>query len=241
MQHLHSIQKQFSKNILSRKKINIKGYLNIDKKWTPEKRINVYKNAYLIRAHECLEDDFEFVQFHLGKSNFKNAAIDYALSGPSHSHTLSEFGEHFASFLNKTSHTKELPFLSDLAHLEWLYVLSYNNSELTGEYKKSSINTNLSQMMIHPSVSIFKSHWDFNNLKKIKKTKSKLSYIVYTNKNRTYHEQLSKNEVKLFTELKNNSNIECFVNSITKKGGFSPETISVFFQNWTYKNVIYAV
>jgi len=84
-----------------------------------EERLHVYAEGYLVRIREALAEVYEAVRQVLGKQAFARLAAEYASAYPSHDYNLSLAGRHVPAFLRNSSLTQQLPFLPDLARLEW--------------------------------------------------------------------------------------------------------------------------
>jgi len=82
-------------------------------------RLAVYAEGYLVRIREALAEVYEAVHHVLGEDAFAALAEDYAARHPSHDYNLSFSGRHLPAFLAGWRLTERLPFLPDLALLEW--------------------------------------------------------------------------------------------------------------------------
>ncbi|MBI3801591.1 MAG: putative DNA-binding domain-containing protein [Deltaproteobacteria bacterium] len=85
----------------------------------PEERINIYAQMYCARLVEVLREDFPRVAAVLGCERFERVVRTYLARHPSTHPSLRYLGRHFAAFLETWSEVVSLPFLSDLARLEW--------------------------------------------------------------------------------------------------------------------------
>lgn len=84
-----------------------------------EARLAVYAEGYLVRIREALAEVYEAVHHVLGENTFTELAEAYAACHPSHDYNLSFSGRHLPGFLTSWRLTQSLPFLPDLAMLEW--------------------------------------------------------------------------------------------------------------------------
>jgi hypothetical protein len=85
----------------------------------PEERINIYAHMYYARLHEVLREDFPRVAAILGCAGFGAVTRSYLACHPSTHPSLRHLGRHFAAFLDTRPEVASLPFLGDLARLEW--------------------------------------------------------------------------------------------------------------------------
>lgn len=87
---------------------------------TLEQRWHIYSSGYVIRIAEALENDYPAVRRILGPGPFTALTRRYLLRHWPRSFDLGRVGDRLASFLEDDPLTRELPFLPDLARLEWL-------------------------------------------------------------------------------------------------------------------------
>ncbi len=84
-----------------------------------EDRLQVYADGYPARVAEALKETYEAVKHVLGEGMFLRVASDYADTRPSTSFDLGMAGRLFPAFLKSARVTEKLPFLPELAQLEW--------------------------------------------------------------------------------------------------------------------------
>ena len=85
----------------------------------PGERIAIYRNTVFANYRNALGATFPVVQQLVGVPFF-NAAVDaYVVAHPSTSGDLNVYGDRFGDFLADYPHAKELPYLPDVARLEW--------------------------------------------------------------------------------------------------------------------------
>jgi hypothetical protein len=88
-------------------------------------RLAVYRgNVYGNRAR-ALAAAYPIVRKILGAAFFDAMAREYAQSHPAASGDLNEYGERFAEFVAAFPHTQDLPYLPDVARMEWLAHRAY--------------------------------------------------------------------------------------------------------------------
>ncbi len=95
----------------------------------PEERLEVYRGGYLARTEEALKEVYEAVRHVMGEKAFHQLAERYARFHASRDYNLSHKGEKLPEFLKTTSWIKNLPFLSDLARLEWFVAAAFHAAE----------------------------------------------------------------------------------------------------------------
>lgn len=82
-------------------------------------RIDIYAQMYFARLLEVLHEDFPRVAAILGCERFDALIRAYLARHPSTNPSLRYLGRHFAEFLGTREDLETLPFLGDLARLEW--------------------------------------------------------------------------------------------------------------------------
>lgn len=91
-----------------------------------EKRFNIYKNNFYSRLVDALRDTFPAVVRLVGDEFFRFAAQEYAARTPPRVATLLTYGEAFAEFLASFPPASGIPYLADVAKLEFLYLEAYH-------------------------------------------------------------------------------------------------------------------
>jgi len=78
-----------------------------------------YREQAFAGWHAALSDAYPVVARLVGAAFFAEAARVYAEAFPSSSGDLHAYGEHFADFIAGYPHAADLPWLPDMARLEW--------------------------------------------------------------------------------------------------------------------------
>ncbi len=92
---------------------------------TKIERLDVYAEAYYSRLLECLELDFPALKRVLGEDIFRGLVAQYLEAHPSRTFTANSLGEQLPEFMKSYELSEELPYLPDLARLEWATVDSF--------------------------------------------------------------------------------------------------------------------
>ena len=82
--------------------------------------IALYRGNLIAAWQKALANAFPVVRTLVGDEFFDALARAYGHAHPSASGDLNRFGEHFAAFVADFEHTRELPYLGDVAALEWI-------------------------------------------------------------------------------------------------------------------------
>jgi hypothetical protein len=86
----------------------------------PTARLRVYRNAIAGTLHAALRDAYPVVLALVGEGYFEELSERYRLQYPSTSGNLQHFGATMAQFIEETPSLRALPYLPDVARLEWL-------------------------------------------------------------------------------------------------------------------------
>ncbi len=119
---LRGIQQGFLAGILSRAETAPEGLRRLFR--TPsvgsiDARWHIYADGFLARLVEAIENDYPAVTKVLGGGPLRSLAARYLSRFPPRSHDLGRAGDRLAGFLDSDGLTANLPFLPDLARLEW--------------------------------------------------------------------------------------------------------------------------
>jgi hypothetical protein len=83
-------------------------------------RLAVYRGNVVANAQKALANAYPIVVKIVGGDFFGGLAREYLRRHPSTSGDLNAFGEYFAEFVAAFRHTQDLPYLPDVARMEWL-------------------------------------------------------------------------------------------------------------------------
>lgn len=93
---------------------------------TGTERIAIYQNLYQTNLIACLASTYSVVAQLVGQDCFQQMAKQYIKTFPSRSPNLNDYGDNFPEFINTIAEVGSLPYLSDIARLEWLYLQCQN-------------------------------------------------------------------------------------------------------------------
>lgn len=95
----------------------------------PEKRFAVYRNNVLVGLVDALADTYPVVQALVGEEFFRAMAAEFVRLSPPRSPVLAWYGAGFAEFIEEFSPAASLPYLADVARLEWLRVEAWHAAD----------------------------------------------------------------------------------------------------------------
>jgi hypothetical protein len=94
-----------------------------------ERRLGVYRANMVAAADKALSSAYPVIRQVVGPEFFHGLAREYQRGTPSTSGDLTEFGARFDAFLATFQHTQSLPYLPDLARLEWAVHRAYGAAD----------------------------------------------------------------------------------------------------------------
>jgi hypothetical protein len=93
------------------------------------RRLEIYRANLAAAADKALSGAYPVVRQAVGEEFFRGLARAYQRAWPSASGDLAEFGDRFADFLAGFEHVAHLPWLPDLARVEWAAHLAYGAAD----------------------------------------------------------------------------------------------------------------
>lgn len=124
---------------------------------------------YFARLHDSLAEDFpKIVQF-IGQESFTELAKTYLRAYPPSSFTLRYASQHFASFLSSHPLNLSMPFLSELARLEYSFIESFDAADselLTSEVLQQTSPELWGSLCFQlvPAAQLKSFHWQVDRL-----------------------------------------------------------------------------
>ena len=94
-----------------------------------ERRMALYRGNMVAAAEKALASAYPVIRQVVGEEFFHGLARELLRGTPSTSGDLTEFGAAFDRFLSAFEHTRHLPYLPDLARLEWAVHQAYGAAD----------------------------------------------------------------------------------------------------------------
>lgn len=137
---------------------------------TIEGRWHVYTSGYLARLVEAIENDYPAVRRILGEGPFRSLVARYVRRCPPRSYDVGRVGDRLAQFLEADALTEDLPFLPDLARLEWALAEAFvapDEPPLGWDALKRLTPEAVADLplALHPSASLIRSRWPILELR----------------------------------------------------------------------------
>jgi len=161
---LTKLQSEF-KQYLMLETGHISDHIDSSEELSNDFRLAIYANAYRMRLIEALEKDYPAVFYLLGEDAFAKTALAYISAYPSKHPSLRWFGQHFAKFFLHEAEFESMPYISELAKLEWLLVEAFDAKDVSTIQESDVANVPAEAwpslvLHFHPSVHIFQYHWN---------------------------------------------------------------------------------
>jgi hypothetical protein len=94
-----------------------------------DRRVAIYRANMVAAADKALSSAYPVIRQVVGDEFFHGLAREYQRGTPSTSGDLTGFGARFDAFLAAFEHTQSLPYLPDLARLEWAVQRAYGAAD----------------------------------------------------------------------------------------------------------------
>ncbi|TVO72246.1 HvfC/BufC N-terminal domain-containing protein [Sedimenticola selenatireducens] len=120
-------------------------------------RFNVYRNNFIVLNGDALADMYPVIKRLVGDEAFRVLATAYVRSHPPQARTLLLYGDQFPAFLASIPELVELPYLADVARIEFAWTEAYHAQEhpVLTEDQVSSITADAfgqCQLLPHPTL-----------------------------------------------------------------------------------------
>ncbi len=132
-------------------------------------RLGVYAEMYWARLVDVLRDDFPRVATILGSSRFTALSCAYLTRRPSTRPSVRWVGSEFADFLARDGAVEGLPFLADVARLEWTRLAAFDAADaapLRVESLRAIPPSEWSRLTFHtvPALHVLRVAWPVHEL-----------------------------------------------------------------------------
>ncbi len=127
-----------------------------------QRRIAIYRHNVFTNLVNTLSDLYPVVKRIVGDVFFTEAAHSFITQIPSRAGDLNQFGDEFGRFLRGYTHAVELPYLADVATLEWQWHTAFHAADATplDLARLATIPPDQMDQLIfklHPAVTFFSS------------------------------------------------------------------------------------
>jgi len=137
----------------------------------PKTCFGVHRNNVIASLTEALQDTYPVVLALVGEEFFSAVAGEFVRLHPPRSPVMIFYGEGFSSFLEAFEPARTLPYLADVAKLEWQRVLSLNCLDFC-PLKPDELRHLISEpealtksiWLLNPSVELIKSNYAIGSI-----------------------------------------------------------------------------
>lgn len=128
----------------------------------PQKRFAVYRNNVIVGLSEALRTQFPATERVVGTEFFAALARVYVSSEPPRSPVMMNYGERFPAFIERFEPAAEIPYLADVARLEFARTQAYHAADAAplDAAAWQSVNADALgelRVVMHPSLRILRS------------------------------------------------------------------------------------
>jgi hypothetical protein len=128
MHSLRELQQQMAADLLASSALASGAYAKPNG-LTRRRRLQVYRNNMYASLTTALQACYPVVERLVGTEFFRYAAEHYLRRTPSRSANLHDYGQSFGEFLRELPALTELPYLPDVAQLEWACQEVYHSEQ----------------------------------------------------------------------------------------------------------------
>jgi hypothetical protein len=134
-----------------------------------KRRFDIYRNNRVVSLIDALRSTYPAVQQLVGDEFFKASARAFLDANPPVQPVMAEYGREFGGFISSLPNTDRLPFLRDVAELEWWKLQAYHcrdapvlpASALADIAPQSIMDTRLE---CHPALHCIISEWPIGSI-----------------------------------------------------------------------------
>lgn len=131
----------------------------------PNKRDAIYRNNFCTRLVDTLRVTFPAVERLVGEEFYRYAAIQFIAAHPPKAPTLLYYGQEFPDFLGSFESAAPIPYLGDVARLEYLYLEAYHAAD-TPPLKAdiATAQNDDARLTLHPSARLMMSPFQVSRI-----------------------------------------------------------------------------
>ena len=167
MPTLHNTLRAIRASLLDRD--NSAEELISDSVFAPAQRLQLYRNNLVIGLTEALEAVFPVVRRLVGEDFFRITCREFIPAQPPRQAVLHEFGKAFPDFIRTFEPASSLPYLAEVAELEWAWHEAYHAADADQLDATPLRQVPLDQQAglrfaLHPAVRLLKSEFPVHRI-----------------------------------------------------------------------------
>jgi len=134
------------------------------------RRFNIYRNNRAVSLIESLKATYPAVHKLVGDAYFSAVARSFIDVHPPRSAVMAEYGSEFGEYIMQSPNAKNIPYVADLATLEWVRLQSYHAADaetLSIGRLLSKAEPSVYDLLVfdvHPSLFQITSRWPVGSL-----------------------------------------------------------------------------
>jgi hypothetical protein len=166
MNSLRKLQEDFAQQVFSKHPLSASSLQEIicENGIPSFRRLQVYQNNILASLTESLQAVYPIVERLVGKDFFRYMAEEYIILNPSRSGDLHAYGKNFSEFLSHFAPAQTVPYLPEVAQLEWGYhevfhAADHDGMDIKRLHNVSPANYEKIKFQLHPASRLFAFHF----------------------------------------------------------------------------------
>lgn len=120
------------------------------------RRFGVYRNNVIVSLIDALADSYTVVAVLVGDEFFRAMAREFARQHPPRSPIMANYGDDFPAFIAGFAPAETLPYLADLALLEWQRVVSWHAAD------EPSLRASDIESLLSDPIALASTRWQFH-------------------------------------------------------------------------------
>ncbi len=156
-------------NALQNASVDSSPLLRSGKECGQGRRFDIYRNNRVVSLIDALRSTYPAIDRLVGDEFFKASARAFVDANPPVQPVMAEYGREFGVFLSSLPNTDKLPFLRDIAELEWWKLQAYHceNAPVlhlasVAEIAPESIMD--TRLQCHPALHCIDSNWPIGSI-----------------------------------------------------------------------------
>lgn len=150
---LREVQKEFFNSVLNQNTSQeLKKWITPKPSLSIENRVKIYQDAYRVRIHESINDDFMELKSQVGSKRFDSIVQSFVKENPSKVKNLAEFSRQFSDYLSL-----KYPDFKDAGLIAWTEIVSNYLPDPENILSTDQITLNDNCIIVvHPACQILK-------------------------------------------------------------------------------------
>lgn len=243
---LNQLQQSLKQEITSSHGASVLPFIT-EGRMSAQERVGIYSDAYGTRLFEALKTDFEATCKVLGEEDFYDLTLSYLKEFPSISTSIEEVGVKLPEFIGKHPLGIKIPYMQELATLEWNLVESFYADDLP-PFDQTSLNTLSSsvwgevKLTLDTSIKLLSTSWPILTVWETKKSfiipeiKPALSfYLIHRHNYNVQVRAINEIEYHALSMVQEGHSVSSLCKELEDLPG---EELMGIFQNWMQTGIV---